>query len=51
MENLLGDIYIENLYLNLSDKYRVIVPDMMGFGKSETPQDKEYTLKTHVENF
>ena len=22
----------------------------MGFGKSETPQDKEYTLKTHVEN-
>ena len=34
----------------LSDKFRVIVPDMMGFGKSETPQDKEYTLKTHVEN-
>ena len=34
----------------LSEKYRVIVPDMMGFGKSETPQDKEYTLKTHVEN-
>ena len=23
---------------------------MMGFGKSETPQNKEYTLKTHVEN-
>ena len=34
----------------LSKIYRVIVPDMMGFGKSETPQDKEYTLKTHVEN-
>ena len=34
----------------LSKSYRVIVPDMMGFGKSETPQDKEYTLKTHVEN-
>ena len=34
----------------LSKAYRVIVPDMMGFGKSETPQDKEYTLKTHVEN-
>ena len=34
----------------LSKKYRIIVPDMMGFGKSETPQDKEYTLKTHVEN-
>ena len=34
----------------LSKSYRVIVPDMMGFGKSETPQNKEYTLKTHVEN-
>ena len=34
----------------LSKSFRVIVPDMMGFGKSETPQDKEYTLKTHVEN-
>ena len=33
-----------------SKSYRVVVPDMMGFGKSETPQDKEYTLKTHVEN-
>ena len=34
----------------LSKSYRVVVPDMMGFGKSETPQNKEYTLKTHVEN-
>ena len=34
----------------LSNLYRVIVPDMMGFGKSATPQNKEYTLKTHVEN-
>ena len=34
----------------LSKKNRIIVPDHMGFGKSETPQDKEYTLKTHVEN-
>ena len=34
----------------LSNKYRIIVPDMMGFGKSETPQGKDYTLKTHVEN-
>ena len=34
----------------LSKTYRVVVPDMMGFGKSETPQDREYTLKTHVEN-
>ena len=34
----------------LSNKYRIIVPDMMGFGKSETPQGKDYTLKSHVEN-
>jgi haloalkane dehalogenase len=34
----------------LSKRYRVIVPDHMGFGKSETPQNKEYTLRTHVEN-
>jgi pimeloyl-ACP methyl ester carboxylesterase len=29
---------------------RVIVPDHMGFGKSQTPQAREYTLRTHVEN-
>ncbi|MFT5134859.1 MAG: pimeloyl-ACP methyl ester carboxylesterase [Gammaproteobacteria bacterium] len=34
----------------LSKKYRVVIPDHMGFGKSETPQDKKYTLSTHVEN-
>ena len=44
-----GYIY-RNFIPQLSEKYRVIVPDLMGFGKSETPQDKEYTLKTHVEN-
>ena len=30
--------------------HRVIVPDHMGFGKSETPPDREYTLSTHVAN-
>lgn len=34
----------------LSKRYRVVVPDHMGFGKSETPRDRAYTLKTHVEN-
>jgi len=34
----------------LAATHRVIVPDHMGFGKSETPQDREYTLRTHVEN-
>lgn len=34
----------------LAENNRVIVPDHMGFGKSETPQDREYTLQTHTEN-
>ena len=34
----------------LSESCRVIVPDHMGFGKSETPQDRSYTLETHVGN-
>tara|TARA_B100000953_G_scaffold299146_1_gene297994 strand:+ start:852 stop:1763 length:912 start_codon:yes stop_codon:yes gene_type:complete len=34
----------------LAENNRVIVPDHMGFGKSETPPDREYTLKTHTEN-
>ena len=34
----------------LSKTHRVIVPDHMGFGKSETPQDKEYCLRTHSLN-
>lgn len=34
----------------LSENFRVVVPDHMGFGKSETPQDRVYTLQTHVEN-
>ena len=34
----------------LAEDNRVVVPDHMGFGKSETPQDREYTLRTHTEN-
>lgn len=34
----------------LSRHHRVIVPDQMGFGKSETPQDREYSLRSHTEN-
>lgn len=34
----------------LSATHRVIVPDHMGFGKSETPHGREYSLKTHVDN-
>jgi pimeloyl-ACP methyl ester carboxylesterase len=29
---------------------RVVVPDHMGFGKSETPQDKSYSIREHYEN-
>jgi cis-3-alkyl-4-acyloxetan-2-one decarboxylase len=34
----------------LSVAHRVIVPDHMGFGKSQTPQDRDYTLAAHVGN-
>lgn len=29
---------------------RVIVPDHMGFGKSETPQDRDYWVREHCDN-
>ena len=34
----------------LAERWRVLVPDHMGFGKSDTPQDREYSLRAHVEN-
>ena len=34
----------------LSDRYRVVVPDHMGFGKSETPADRSYWLQDHIDN-
>ena len=34
----------------LSETHRVIAPDNMGYGKSETPKDGNYTFQTHVEN-
>lgn len=34
----------------LSRLGRVIVPDHMGFGKSETPQDREYQIREHCDN-
>jgi len=35
----------------LAASHRVIVPDHMGFGKSQTPPDREYSLRSHVDNF
>lgn len=29
---------------------RVVAPDHMGFGKSETPQDRAYTIEEHCDN-
>jgi haloalkane dehalogenase len=39
-----------HLIAGLSDGYRVVVPDHMGFGKSETPADRAYRLQDHVAN-
>jgi len=36
---------------SLTESNRVIVPDHMGFGKSDTPQDKPYILAQHIDNF
>jgi haloalkane dehalogenase len=34
----------------LGQQGRVVVPDHMGFGKSETPQDRSYSIREHYEN-
>ncbi len=39
-----------NLVLRLRDRFRVIVPDHMGCGLSDKPQDYPYTLRTHIDN-
>jgi pimeloyl-ACP methyl ester carboxylesterase len=44
-----GYLY-RNMIPGLAAHNRVVVPDHMGFGKSETPQDRAYTLQTHTEN-
>ena len=44
-----GYLY-RNMIDPLAEEFRVIVPDHMGFGKSETPLDREYTLQNHTEN-
>jgi haloalkane dehalogenase len=42
--------YYRNLVGLLQDNYRVIVPDHMGCGFSDKPEDYSYTLKTHIDN-
>jgi haloalkane dehalogenase len=38
------------LVAGLSGAHRVVVPDHMGFGKSQTPADRTYRLQDHVDN-
>ena len=42
--------FFRNLAILLQDTYRVIVPDHMGCGFSDKPQDYSYNLKTHIDN-
>jgi cis-3-alkyl-4-acyloxetan-2-one decarboxylase len=39
-----------DLIVALSGSYRVIAPDHMGFGKSETPGNRTYWLQDHIDN-
>ena len=42
--------YYRNLVQSFKNKYRVIVPDHMGCGFSDKPQDYAYTLENHIDN-
>lgn len=42
--------YYRDLILALRDRHRVIVPDHMGCGLSDKPQDYPYRLETHIHN-
>jgi pimeloyl-ACP methyl ester carboxylesterase len=44
-----GYLY-RNFIPSLTKLGRVIVPDHMGFGKSETPQEKAYSIREHTDN-
>ncbi len=42
--------YYRNLILGLKTSYRCVVPDHMGMGKSDKPQNYPYTLSQHIDN-
>ena len=42
--------YYRNLIKGLRSQYRCVVPDHMGCGLSDKPQDYNYTLSQHVDN-
>jgi pimeloyl-ACP methyl ester carboxylesterase len=42
--------YYRNLVQTFSPKYRTVVPDHMGCGLSDKPQNYEYSLESHIQN-
>jgi len=42
--------YWRNLVLAFRDRYRVVVPDHIGCGMSDKPQQYPYTLRQHIDN-
>jgi cis-3-alkyl-4-acyloxetan-2-one decarboxylase len=42
--------YFRNLILGLRDSHRCVVPDHMGMGLSDKPQNYSYNLFQHIEN-
>ena len=42
--------FFREMITELSPRYRVIVPDHLGCGLSDKPQDFEYRLETHIDN-
>ncbi len=42
--------YFRELIKGLRDRYRLIVPDHIGCGLSDKPQDYPYTLSAHIDN-
>ena len=42
--------YYRNLIIELKKSHRCVVPDHMGMGKSDKPQNYSYTLSKHIDN-
>jgi len=42
--------YYRNLIKTFSPKFRTVVPDHIGCGLSDKPQDYDYSLETHIQN-
>ncbi len=42
--------YYRNLIRTFSPKFRTVVPDHIGCGMSDKPQDYDYSLETHIQN-